>query len=119
MQRDLARINSRPLTLRQMTGAQIEEIQKLVLRFLTIPLASLLVIPIHKRQTQDMTDSISSLTPSQAAALEQLQAITNGSDPDVAIDVLASVGWDVQVSRHATPVTLYSYIRTEGYRDDI
>ena len=45
-----------------------------------------------------MADSISSLTPSQAAALEQLQAITNGGDPDVAIGVLSSVDWDVQVS---------------------
>lgn len=45
-----------------------------------------------------MTDSISSLTPSQTAAFEQLQAITNGGDPDVAIGVLASVDWDVQVS---------------------
>ncbi|KAF9653561.1 hypothetical protein BDM02DRAFT_3125535 [Thelephora ganbajun] len=43
-----------------------------------------------------MADSVSSLTPSQAAALEQLQAITNGGDPDVAIGVLASVDWDVQ-----------------------
>ena len=48
-----------------------------------------------------MADSISSLTPSQAAALEQLQAITNGGDPDVAIGVLASVDWDVQVSTAA------------------
>ena len=48
-----------------------------------------------------MTDSKSSLTPSQAAALEQLQAITNGGDRDVAIDVLASVDWDVQVSTAA------------------
>jgi hypothetical protein len=45
-----------------------------------------------------MTDSTSSLTPSQVSALEQLQAITDGGDRDVAIDVLASVGWDVQVS---------------------
>lgn len=45
-----------------------------------------------------MADSISSLTPSQTAAFEQLQAITDGSDPDVAIGVLASVDWDVQVS---------------------
>lgn len=44
-----------------------------------------------------MSDPASSLTPSQAAALEQLQAITNGGDLDVAMDVLASVGWDVQV----------------------
>ena len=48
-----------------------------------------------------MTDSISSLTPSQTAALEQLQTITNGGDPDVAIGVLASVDWDVQVSTAA------------------
>jgi len=45
-----------------------------------------------------MADSISSLTQPQAAALEQLQAITNGGDPDVAIGVLASVDWDVQAS---------------------
>jgi len=48
-----------------------------------------------------MTDSISTLTASQTAALEQLQAITNGGDPDVAIGVLASVDWDVQVSAAA------------------
>jgi len=48
-----------------------------------------------------MADSISSLTSSQASALEQLQAITNGGDPDVAIGVLASVDWDVQVSAAA------------------
>lgn len=43
-----------------------------------------------------MPGSTSSLTPSQAAALEQLQAIMDGGDPDVAVDVLASVDWDVQ-----------------------
>lgn len=48
-----------------------------------------------------MADSTSTLTPSQTAALEQLQAITNGGDPDVAIGVLASVDWDVQVSTAA------------------
>jgi hypothetical protein len=37
------------------------------------------------------------LTDSQAAALEQLQAITNGADIDVSIGVLESVDWDVQV----------------------
>ncbi|KAI0666425.1 hypothetical protein C8Q78DRAFT_1083037 [Trametes maxima] len=36
------------------------------------------------------------LTPTQTAALEQLQALTNGGDTDVAIGVLASVDWDVQ-----------------------
>jgi len=48
-----------------------------------------------------MADSTSTLTPSQTAALEQLQVITNGGDPDVAIGVLASVDWDVQVSTAA------------------
>ena len=48
-----------------------------------------------------MADPTSTLTPSQTAALEQLQAITNGGDPDVAIGVLASVDWDVQVSTAA------------------
>lgn len=48
-----------------------------------------------------MSDSISSLTPSQVAALEQLQVITDGGDQDVAIGVLASVDWDVQVSTAA------------------
>ena len=68
-----------------------------------------------------MPDSISSLTPSQAAALEQLQVITNGGDPDVAMDVLASVGWDVQVSTAACLQHLASplYSCSEGYRNDI
>ena len=48
-----------------------------------------------------MADPTSTLTPSQTAALEQLQAITNGGDKDVAIGVLASVDWDVQVSTAA------------------
>jgi FAS-associated factor 2 len=39
-----------------------------------------------------------SISPSQRAALEQLQVLTNGGDPDVAIDVLESVDWDVSVS---------------------
>lgn len=40
---------------------------------------------------------IDSLSPSQKNALDQLQALTNGGDPDVAIGVLSSVDWDVQV----------------------
>lgn len=56
---------------------------------------------VSERGAFNMTDSTSSLTPSQTAALEQLQAITNGGDRDVAIDVLASVDWDVQVSTAA------------------
>lgn len=38
------------------------------------------------------------LSPSQRQALNQLQAVTNGGDAEVAIGVLDSVGWDVQVS---------------------
>lgn len=53
------------------------------------------------RGGRNMADSISTLTSSQTVALEQLQAITNGGDPDVAIGVLASVDWDVQVSTAA------------------
>ena len=37
------------------------------------------------------------LSPTQQHALSQLQALTNGGDVDVAIGVLESVGWDVQV----------------------
>lgn len=37
------------------------------------------------------------LSPSQQEALSQLQALTNGGDADVAMSVLDSVGWDVQV----------------------
>jgi hypothetical protein len=68
-----------------------------------------------------MSDQISSLTPSQAAALEQLQAITNGGDTDVAMDVLASVGWDVQVSTATClqHLTLYLCTSLEGYGNDI
>ncbi|CDO76399.1 hypothetical protein BN946_scf184937.g13 [Trametes cinnabarina] len=39
---------------------------------------------------------IDSLTPAQRSALDQLQALTNGGDPEVAIGVLSSVDWDVQ-----------------------
>lgn len=38
------------------------------------------------------------LSPSQRDAVNQLQALTNGGDVDVTIDVLESVNWDVQVS---------------------
>ena len=37
------------------------------------------------------------LTSAQRDALAQLQALTNGGDTDVAIAVLSSVDWDVQV----------------------
>ncbi|KAI0338357.1 hypothetical protein BDW22DRAFT_1348495 [Trametopsis cervina] len=37
------------------------------------------------------------LSPSQQEALDQLQALTNGGDVEVAIGVLDSAGWDVQV----------------------
>ncbi|KAI0328746.1 hypothetical protein GY45DRAFT_1325890 [Cubamyces sp. BRFM 1775] len=39
---------------------------------------------------------LDSLTPAQRGALEQLQALTNGGDPEVAVGVLSSVDWDVQ-----------------------
>ena len=41
---------------------------------------------------------VDSLSPAQRAALSQLQALTDGGDTEVAIGVLASVDWDVQVS---------------------
>jgi FAS-associated factor 2 len=37
------------------------------------------------------------LSSSQTEALSQLQALTNGGDVEVAISVLESVEWDVQV----------------------
>ena len=37
------------------------------------------------------------LSPTQRTALGQLQALTNGGDPEVAVGVLESVDWDVQV----------------------
>lgn len=37
------------------------------------------------------------LSASQREALSQLQALTNGGDAEVAISVLQSVDWDVQV----------------------
>ncbi|KAI0635398.1 hypothetical protein C8Q77DRAFT_1107844 [Trametes polyzona] len=39
---------------------------------------------------------VDSLTTTQKAAFDQLQALTNGGDPEVAIGVLSSVDWDVQ-----------------------
>jgi UBA-like domain len=44
----------------------------------------------------DMADN--NLSPSQNAALQQLQTLTNGGDTDVAIGVLESVEWDIHVS---------------------
>ena len=46
------------------------------------------------------------LSPSQQAALDQLQALTNGGDVDVAIGVLESVQWDVQVRPSSLNSTL-------------
>lgn len=40
---------------------------------------------------------MSLLDARQRHALAQLQDLTNGGDNDVAISVLDSVGWDVQV----------------------
>ncbi|KIK66065.1 hypothetical protein GYMLUDRAFT_82458 [Collybiopsis luxurians FD-317 M1] len=39
---------------------------------------------------------LSSLTPSQVRAVEQLRDLTNGGDDEVAIGVLTSVDWDVE-----------------------
>ena len=39
------------------------------------------------------------LSATQKEALAQLQAIMDGGDADVAIGVLESVDWDVQVSQ--------------------
>ncbi|EMD32464.1 hypothetical protein CERSUDRAFT_118799 [Gelatoporia subvermispora B] len=39
---------------------------------------------------------VESLTQSQRDALDQLQVVMNGGDPEVAIGVLSSVDWDVQ-----------------------
>ena len=40
------------------------------------------------------------LTSAQISALAQLQVLTNGADEDVAVAVLSSVDWDVQVCFH-------------------
>lgn len=37
------------------------------------------------------------LLPSQRDALAQLQVLTNGGDQEVAMNVLESVNWDIQV----------------------
>jgi UBA-like domain len=37
------------------------------------------------------------LTPDQVAAVAQLRELTNGSDEEVAVNVLRSVDWDVEV----------------------
>lgn len=58
----------------------------------TLPNLSCIDLP----NTMD-TDALSF---SQREALSQLQALTNGGDTEVAIGVLDSCGWDVQVSAH-------------------
>lgn len=40
---------------------------------------------------------VETLSQSQREAVSQLQALMNGADADVAVDVLESVDWDVQV----------------------
>lgn len=49
---------------------------------------------------------VDSLSPSQKDALSQLQALTNGGDAEVAIGVLASVDWDVQVCNHSLTTSI-------------
>ncbi len=39
---------------------------------------------------------VSSLSPSQTRALQQLRDLTDGGDDDVSIGVLSSVDWDVE-----------------------
>lgn len=41
---------------------------------------------------------LDSLSPTQAAAFQQLQTLTDGGDSEVSIAVLESVDWDVSVS---------------------
>ena len=41
---------------------------------------------------------VEALSATQKEALAQLQAIMDGGDADVAIGILESVDWDVQVS---------------------
>lgn len=50
-------------------------------------------------------DLMSQLDAHQRQALAQLQDLTNGGDDEVAISVLDSVGWDVQVTfqQHTPP----------------
>jgi hypothetical protein len=49
------------------------------------------------------------LEPNQLEALNQLRDLTNGGDDDVAIGVLSSVDWDVQVSTVIfTAIILYN-----------
>lgn len=54
------------------------------------------------------------LSLSQQAAVAQLQALTNGGDVEVAIGVLASVDWDVQVSFRSLRVLLCAAGRCGG-----
>lgn len=49
---------------------------------------------------------VDSLSPTQRDALAQLQALTNGGDAEVAIGVLSSVDWDVQVCALASLVVV-------------
>ncbi|PCH42010.1 hypothetical protein WOLCODRAFT_137652 [Wolfiporia cocos MD-104 SS10] len=48
-----------------------------------------------------MDRDVEELSPSQREALNQLQAVMEGGDSDVAIEVLESVNWDVQRAANA------------------
>lgn len=62
---------------------------------------------------------LDTLSPSQRQALSQLQAVTNGGDTEVAIGVLDSVGWDVQVSFLLMIRTLFALERLRQLRSAV
>lgn len=61
---------------------------------------------LFRRPTRLARMDPDALSSSQQAAVAQLQALTNGGDVEVAIGVLASVDWDVQVSFRSLRVLL-------------
>ena len=54
---------------------------------------------------------VDTLSASQKEALAQLQAIMDGGDADVAISVLDSVNWDVQVSNDCSIIESHFRLR--------
>ena len=56
---------------------------------------------------------VDALSPTQRQALDQLQVLTDGGDQEVAIGVLDSCGWDVQVS--VLPVHCISVSPSQGF----
>jgi hypothetical protein len=65
-------------------------------RLISYKIFQIIVVHVSLKRKAS-TFSMENLTVDQQRALNQLRVLTNGADDDVAMGVLDSVDWDVQV----------------------